>query len=125
MPVPSAGMGRGVIRELPITPAVVRGAGGVLLRRAGRKRLEVATVHRPGHDDWSLPKGKLEEGETFAQCALREVWEETGYRCVLGPFMGCTDYVDRRGRPKVVAYWQLEPAEGVHFSDRQIGRAHV
>ena len=110
-------MARGVLRELPAEAATVRGAGGILLRRAGRKRLEVATVHRPGRDDWSLPKGKLEEGETFAECALREVHEETGYRCLLGPFAGCTEYVDRRGRPKVVAYWQLDPADGVRFSD--------
>ena len=111
-------MARGVITELPTAPATVRGAGGILLRKAGRKRLEVATVHRPGRDDWSLPKGKLERGETFAECALREVWEETGYRCELGPFAGCTEYVDRRGRPKIVAYWRLEPARGVRFSDR-------
>jgi 8-oxo-dGTP diphosphatase len=111
-------MGRSVLRELPPAHTTVRGAGGILLRRAGRKRLEVATVHRPGRDDWSLPKGKLEPGETFAECALREVEEETGYRCTLGPFAGCTEYVDRRGRPKVVAYWQLEPAEGVSFTDR-------
>jgi len=110
-------MGRGVVTELPTKAATVRGAGGILLRRAGRKRLEVATVHRPGRDDWSLPKGKLDRGETFAECALREVEEETGYRCVLGPFAGCTEYLDRRGRPKVVAYWQLEPADGVRFSD--------
>jgi 8-oxo-dGTP diphosphatase len=110
-------MGRDVLHELPTEAGTVRAAGGVLLRTAGRKRLEVATVHRPGRDDWTLPKGKLEEGETFAECALREVLEETGYRCVLGAFAGCTEYVDRKGRPKVVAYWQLEPAEGVRFSD--------
>jgi 8-oxo-dGTP pyrophosphatase MutT (NUDIX family) len=110
-------MGRGVVSELRTREATVRGAGGILLRSAGRKHLEVATVHRPGRDDWSLPKGKLEQGESLAECALREVLEETGYRCLLGAFAGCTEYVDRRGRPKVVAYWQLGPADGVDFSE--------
>lgn len=95
----------------------VRAAGGVLLRPAGHGRVEVACVHRPGRDDWSLPKGKLERGEPFEDCARREVLEETGYLCVLGRFAGCTEYVDRRGRPKVVAYWYMDPGPGVSFYD--------
>lgn len=93
----------------------MRAAGGILLRPAGRERFEVACIHRPGRDDWSLPKGKLEPGESFEECARREVLEETGYDCVLGPFAGCTEYLDRRGRPKVVAYWYMDPAPGVCF----------
>ena len=95
--------------------ALVRAAGGVLLRPSGRGRLEVATIHRPGRDDWSLPKGKLERGESFEDCALREVAEETGYRCRLGVFAGCTQYQDRKGRPKVVAYWYMDPEEADGF----------
>ncbi|HXW31647.1 MAG TPA: NUDIX hydrolase [Acidimicrobiales bacterium] len=95
--------------------SAVRAAGGVLLRPAGRGRLEVACVHRPGRDDWSLPKGKLEPGESFEDCALREVLEETGYACELGAFAGSTEYVDRRSRPKVVAYWYMDPAPGASF----------
>ncbi|HUY64768.1 MAG TPA: NUDIX hydrolase [Acidimicrobiales bacterium] len=96
----------------------MRAAGGVLLRNAGRGHVELAVVHRPGRDDWSLPKGKLERGESFEDCALREVLEETGYRCVLDRFAGCTEYHDRRGRPKVVAYWFMDPASGVTFAER-------
>ena len=116
-------MGRDVAGDGRTEEATVRGAGGILLRRAGRTGLEVATVHRPGRDDWSLPKGKLEPGESLTDCALREVLEETGYRCLLGPFAGTTEYVDRRGRPKVVAYWHLEPATGVSFADRPRAQA--
>lgn len=94
---------------------LVRAAGGVLLRQTGRGRLEVAAVHRPGRDDWSLPKGKLEPGESYEECALREVAEETGYECVLGSFAGFTEYLDRRGRPKVVAYWYMDPVPGSSF----------
>ena len=95
----------------------MRAAGGVLLRPAGHGGLELACVHRPGRDDWTLPKGKLELGESFEECARREVLEETGYSCVLGPFAGCTEYTDRRGRPKVVAYWYMDPADDVSFHD--------
>jgi 8-oxo-dGTP diphosphatase len=80
-------------------------------------RVEVALVHRPDRDDWSLPKGKVDKGESFEQCALREVAEETGYQCVLGTFAGTVEYVDGKGRPKVVAYWVMGPADGVTFFD--------
>ena len=69
-------------------------------------------VHRPGREDWSFPKGKLEDDESFEECALREVLEETGFECRLGRFVGHTEYRDRKDRPKVVAYWIMEPVGG-------------
>jgi 8-oxo-dGTP diphosphatase len=116
-------MERSAVRPLPApwTPrgeeVAVRAAGGILLRQAAHRRLEVAAVHRPGRDDWSLPKGKLERGETYEECARREVLEESGYQCVLGPFAGCTEYLDRRGRPKIVAYWYMDPVSGRSFHE--------
>jgi 8-oxo-dGTP diphosphatase len=68
---------------------------------------EVAVVHRPRYDDWSLPKGKLDEGETFEQAALREVWEETGLRARLGRELPPVHY-EVRDRPKIVRYWLME-----------------
>jgi 8-oxo-dGTP pyrophosphatase MutT (NUDIX family) len=101
------------------TPEIVRAAGGLVVRRqAGR--LEVALVHRPVHQDWSYPKGKLEEGETFEDAAHREVVEETGLICRLVRFVGHTDYIDRKGRPKVVAYWVMSAVAGAFVPNEEV-----
>jgi 8-oxo-dGTP diphosphatase len=85
----------------------VRAAGGVVMRD-GR----VALVHRPKYDDWTLPKGKLDGGETWEDAALREVREETGLSCALREELESTHYTDRKGRPKTVRYWRMEPLDG-------------
>jgi 8-oxo-dGTP diphosphatase len=87
-----------------MTEQVVRAAGGIVVRD-GR----VLVVHRPKYDDWSLPKGKLEEGESWAQAAVREVAEETGLRGELGDEVGRTHYLDARGRNKEVRYFRMTP----------------
>ena len=84
----------------------VRAAGGVPVRD-GATGVEVLVVHRPRYDDWTFPKGKRESGETDEECALREVLEETGLRCVLEEELPPTTYVDRDGRPKLVRYWLM------------------
>jgi len=65
---------------------------------------EVLLVHRPKYDDWSLPKGKSEPGEHILLTAVRETWEETCIRPVLGPRLPTVEYVSW-GRPKRVSYW--------------------
>jgi 8-oxo-dGTP diphosphatase len=89
----------------------VKAAGGVIVR-LGEAGHEVCVVHRPRYGDWSLPKGKLDAGESFEDAALREVEEETGLRCRLGHELESTRYVDGKGRPKIVRYWMMEPAGG-------------
>jgi 8-oxo-dGTP diphosphatase len=69
--------------------------------------IDVLVVHRPKYDDWSLPKGKLEPGESFEHAAVREVEEETGVRAELGPELASHRYVDRHGRDKLVRYWLM------------------
>jgi len=89
----------------------VRAAGG-LVRRAGPDgSRQVLLVHRPRYDDWSLPKGKSDPGETGEATALREVEEETGLRCRLVEEVDTVRYEDRYGRPKTVRYWLMEPLE--------------
>jgi 8-oxo-dGTP diphosphatase len=86
---------------------VVRAAGGVVTRAGAGGESEVLVVHRPRYDDWSLPKGKAEPGERDEDTALREVEEETGYRCTLGPELPTVRYEDRRGRQKQVRFWHM------------------
>jgi len=88
----------------------VEAAGGVVVHD-GR----VCLVHRPRYDDWSLPKGKLDAGESFEQAALREVEEETGLVCALAGELASTEYEDRKGRPKIVRYWRMDVVEDPGF----------
>jgi 8-oxo-dGTP pyrophosphatase MutT (NUDIX family) len=91
---------------------VVRAAGGLITRTAGSGDLEILIVHRPRYDDWSLPKGKAEPGESDEACALREVEEETGLVCELGEEVAVTSYSDGSGRPKRVRYYAMTRDEG-------------
>lgn len=90
-------------------------AAGTVLWRAGNAGPLVALVHRPKYDDWGLPKGKLDNGETLAACALRETWEETGVRARLGARLGDVRYLVPEGS-KLVRYWAAEALEAPEFS---------
>ena len=87
---------------------VVRAAGGVV-RRGER----LAVVHRPHRADWTLPKGKLEAGESEPQAARREVAEETGWRAELGADLGLVEYLLPDGRPKTVRWYAMSALEEV------------
>jgi 8-oxo-dGTP diphosphatase len=98
--------------DAPSSDNHVRAAGGVVWRRDGDGPPEILVVHRPRYDDWSLPKGKADPGESDADTALREVEEETGFTCRLGQELRSTSYRDNKGRPKTVRYWAMEPVSG-------------
>jgi 8-oxo-dGTP diphosphatase len=89
----------------------VRAGGGLVVRDG-----EVLLVHRPKYDDWTFPKGKAEAGESDEDCALREVWEETGLHCALGSELAATEYADALGRPKIVRWWLMEPLSDDGFT---------
>lgn len=97
-----------------MTDHLIRAAGGVVWRcndsEADSPSIEVAIVHRPRYGDWSIPKGKLAPGESTVEAAIREVFEETGYRVRLGRYLGEVHYMKQSGgaeRPKVVYYWSM------------------
>jgi 8-oxo-dGTP pyrophosphatase MutT (NUDIX family) len=101
--------------------AEMRAAGGVVWRERAEGTVEVVLVHRPGHDDWSLPKGKAEPGEGDREAAVREVEEETGVRPRVGQVLATVRYLDRDGRRKAVRYWAMEPeVVGRHEPDHEI-----
>lgn len=83
----------------------LRAAGGLVHRGTGPE-LEIALVHRPRYSDWSLPKGKLQRGETPLQAAVREVGEETGTRVAVTRRLQRISY-DVAGEPKIVDYWAM------------------
>jgi len=99
---------------------LVRAGGGIVTRWNPEGWLEVVVVHRPVREDWSFPKGKLEPGESFEEGAIREVLEETGLQCRPGRFVGHTSYRDRKDRPKIVAYWLMEPVGGVFRANDEV-----
>lgn len=88
----------------------VLAAGGVLWSE-GERGVEVCVVHRPRYGDWSLPKGKLDRGETMPVAAVREIAEETGYSARLGAYLGEVHYPVVEGR-KAVRFWSAEVTGG-------------
>lgn len=91
--------------------APTRAAGALLWRRNPCGEVEVAVVHRPRYDDWSLPKGKVDPGETIPVAAAREVLEETGFIGVLGRFLLRTEYGIGAGL-KTVDYFATRVCSG-------------
>lgn len=87
-------------------PEVIRAAGALLWKQCGEQPF-VAVVHRTRYEgDWTLPKGKLNDGEPWHKAAIREVKEETGYDARIVGFAGVVVY-EVAGRLKVVRYWHM------------------
>lgn len=92
---------------------MIRAAGVVLWREPKPFELEIALVHRPQFDDWTFPKGKIEDGESAIQAAYRETFEETGIKAEFGPYLGFVEY-EVEGVKKKVQYWMAKAPDGVH-----------
>jgi 8-oxo-dGTP diphosphatase len=89
----------------PADPPVIKAAGGILQRSSPRGD-EVMVVYRTRHQDWTLPRGKVKDGESFQEAAMREVLEETGCSCRIGSYLGTISY-SAEGVPKVVLFWKM------------------
>jgi len=105
----------------PRTTFDVEAAGGVVIDRRPNG-IRILLVHRPRYDDWSLPKGKLDKGEKARDAALREVKEETGYRCSLEEKLPEVHYIDHLGRRKRVRYWIMRPRKGKFKVNDEVDR---
>ena len=99
----------------------IRAAGAVLWRRSAEHGVRIALVHRPRYDDWSLPKGKADPGETAPITAAREVVEETGFRCRIGRALTTVSY-RVTGRDKTVQYFAAETIDGAFLANREVDR---
>jgi 8-oxo-dGTP pyrophosphatase MutT (NUDIX family) len=94
----------------------IEAAGGVVMRDG-----LVLVAHRPMYDDWTLPKGKLDTTDADLQaCALREVWEETGYRCVAHEPARVVLYDMDVKRRKRVTYWRMSVAGGDFVANDEV-----
>ena len=104
---------------------VEQAAGGVVWR-AGKQGIEVLIVHRAAYRDWTLPKGKLDAGESLVECARREVIEETGVRPVIGRYLGTITYYKRNGRPENGGKYRRVEGEAKNgYSNGEIRRKEV
>lgn len=112
-------------------PKAVKAAGGVVWRtRDGAP--EVAVIHRPRYDDWTLPKGKVKDDESDLLAAVREVREEVGAEVAVQQRLGKVTY-EAEGEPKRVTYWSMRYTGGEFEANHEVddlrwlrvGRAHT
>ena len=97
---------------------MIRAAGALLWRESSAGEIEVALVHRPRYDDWSLPKGKIDGDETPLACAYREVFEETGIKARFTRQLGSVEYEDN-GTLKRVKYWVAQALGASNFQPNE------
>ena len=107
-----------------ISPSIVVAAGAICWRIMDGK-LRILLVHRAAHQDVSLPKGKVDPGETPPQTAVREIEEETGLRVALGVPLTTIGYTLSDGREKVVHYWAAEVDEDMHAASTFRSNAEI
>lgn len=102
---------------------MLRAAGGVVYRDGDPETgPEFLVVHRERYHDWSLPKGKLDRGETFEQAAVREIREETGLKSDRGEYLGAITYSTPPGRLKIVKYWLMKRTKGQFTPNKEVDK---
>ncbi|WP_188827889.1 NUDIX hydrolase [Nocardia camponoti] len=110
------------LRDPQVLPNI-HAAGAVLWRERGGQPddIEIAVIHRPKYGDWSLPKGKLDPGESPLVAAVREVGEETGLPCTLGRYLGHVTYpIPGHRKLKRVDYWAAKATTGDFVENAEV-----
>jgi len=97
--------------------SIVAASGGLIWRQASEGR-ELIVIHRRRHRDWTLPKGKVQPGESWIQCAIREVREETGFDVEIESHAGWVCY-DTGEITKVVRFWNMRPIGESQFESSE------
>ena len=86
---------------------IILAAGALVWRKSKEKKIEIAVIHRPKYNDWTIPKGKVELNESSIACAYREVIEETSIETEFGMYLGEVKYQSLDG-PKQVSFWSAQ-----------------
>jgi 8-oxo-(d)GTP phosphatase len=97
-------------------------AGCVLVRPGASGKPEYLIIHRPRYHDWTLPKGKLDDNETFLEGAIRETLEETGYLATNTRLVGTIGYHTMNGNPKVVRWWLGDSGGGEFVPNQEVDK---
>lgn len=101
---------------------MIEKAGGIITRTNERGEREVYIVHRPRYDDWSLPKGHIDAGESIESTALREAEEETGFRCAVARALPDYEYQLPNGEHAVVHFFEMRIVEQIQTADSESDR---
>jgi 8-oxo-dGTP pyrophosphatase MutT (NUDIX family) len=110
------------MRREPPPKGSIWAAGSVVARRRDNGKPEYLLIHRPRYKDWTLPKGKLDDGETFVDGAVRETREETGFEPVNPRLIGTIAYETTNGNPKVVRWWLGEASDGGFTPNEEVDK---
>lgn len=105
---------------MSVNVRAVWAGGGVVWRPDADGQPEIALIHRPRYDDWTLPKGKTESGETVFASAVREIAEETGYAVLLGRHLRHVTYAINGTKRKHVRYWSARVTGGEFTPNREV-----
>ncbi len=102
---------------------LIEKAGGLIVRDSDSGEKEIYVVHRGRHNDWSVPKGHIDSGETPVQAAIREVGEETGFHCSIQQQLPPYFYQTPEGQQVVVHFFLMQVMDQGLETDKEVDKA--